>query len=85
MNDETTKCNPATAKKNNLIIEHVNAQSLTSNFDDLTHMVTHRDIDILCINETWLFSHTPDAHVQSRNGKLRQLAMIFVQMILNSI
>ena len=35
-----------------------------ANFDELKLMVTQRDIDILCISETWLLPLTPDAHVQ---------------------
>ena len=67
MNGDTAESDLTNSKKNNLIIEHINAQSLMSNFDEITHMIAQRDIDILCVSETWLLSHTPDIHVQIPN------------------
>ncbi len=43
-------------------IEHINAQSLQANFDEVKFIVTERNIDILCVSETWLLPHTPDAY-----------------------
>lgn len=42
---------------------HVNAQSLQSNFEEIKMCVTSRDIDVLCVSETWLQTHTPDVFV----------------------
>ena len=35
-------------------IEHVNAQSLLSNFNEIEILLSNRDVDILCISESWL-------------------------------
>ena len=51
----------------NLTMEHINAQSLQSNFDEIKLMTENRDIDILCVCETWLHSITPDAYVDIHN------------------
>ncbi len=48
-------------EKGKLIIEHINAQSLQSNFDEIKMWVHSRDIDVLCASETWLQTNTPDA------------------------
>ena len=53
--------------KDVLTIEHINAQSLLHNFDEIKLLVMERNIDILCIRETWLHSHTPDALVYITN------------------
>ncbi len=46
-----------------LIIEHINAQSIQSNFDEIKMCVYSRDIDVLCVSETWLQTNTLDVHV----------------------
>ncbi len=54
-------------KKGNLTIEHVNAQSLQSNFEEIKMCVNDRDIDVLCVSETWLHTNTPDELVNIPN------------------
>ena len=41
-------------KKDKIIIDHINAQSLLGNFEEIEHLVNSRNMDILCISETWL-------------------------------
>ena len=50
-----------------LIIEHINAQSLMSCFDEVNLMIKERNLDILCVSETWLLPHTPDRFVTIPN------------------
>lgn len=50
-------------KRNCLTIEHVNAQSLLSCFEEIKILIQARDIDILCISETWLSSNIPSQYV----------------------
>ena len=54
-------------KKELLFIECINAQSLLCHFDVIEMLLHDRDIDILCICETWLepsvdskFIHIPN-------------------------
>ena len=56
--------------KDSLNIEHINAQSLQGNFDEINILISERNIDILCISETWLSSHIPDAFVNIPNYTL---------------
>ncbi len=37
------------------------------NIDEMALVIKERNIDILCISETWLFPHTPDAFVNLPN------------------
>ncbi len=54
-------------EKGKLIIEHINAQSIQTNFDEIKMCVYSRDIDVLCVSETWLQKNTPDVHVSIPN------------------
>ncbi len=49
--------------------EHINAQSLQSDFDEVIFLVHEQNIDILCVRETWLLLHTPDEYVNIPNYK----------------
>lgn len=42
------------SQKDLIKIEHLNAQSLLSNFNDIELLINDRDVDILCISESWL-------------------------------
>lgn len=53
-----------------LTIEHINAQSLQSNYKEVRLLIQERDIDILCVSETWLQSHTSDDLIAIPNYKL---------------
>ena len=53
--------------KNSLTVEHINAQSLMSSLDEVMLLLYERDIDVLCISETWLHSNTPDMYVNIPN------------------
>ncbi len=53
-----------------LTIEHINAQSLQASFDEVKFLVSERNIDILCVSETWLLPHTPNAYVNIPNYKI---------------
>ncbi len=50
-----------------MTIEHVNAQSLLSNLEEIKMCVYDRDIDVLCVSETWLQTNTPDELVSIPN------------------
>ncbi len=53
--------------KGKLTIEHVNAQSIQSNLDEIKKCTYSRDIDVLCISEICLQTNTPDVHVNIPN------------------
>ena len=57
-------------KKDWLRIEHVNAQSLLSSLDEVKLLLTDRNIDVLCISETWLHANTPDGYVDIQGYKI---------------
>lgn len=57
-------------KKDWLIVEHVNAQSLLSSLDEVTLLLTDRHIDVLCVSETWLHANTPDGYVDIDGYKI---------------
>ena len=42
---------------------HINARSLLANIVEVKLLVSERNIDILCVSETWLLPHTPDSHI----------------------
>ncbi len=46
-----------------LTVEHINAQSLISRFDEVKLLLIDRSIDVLCVSETWLHANTPDGYV----------------------
>ncbi len=50
--------------------EHINAQSLQSHFVEVKLLVRERNIDVLCVSETWLLLHTPDEYVNIPNYKI---------------
>ena len=58
-----------TLKKDCLIIEHINSQSLQSHLDEIKILIADRNIDILCMSETWLLTETPNAYVNIPNFK----------------
>ena len=39
--------------KDLLNIQHINAQSLLSNFDNIEFLISNQNLDIMCISETW--------------------------------
>lgn len=41
---------------------HINARSLLANFVEVKLLITEKDIDVLCVSETWLLPHIPDSH-----------------------
>ncbi len=54
-------------EKGKLTKEHINAQSIQSNFDETEMCRYSRDIDVLCVSETWLQTNTPNVHVNIPN------------------
>lgn len=54
----------------NLKVEHVNARSLLSCFDEIKLLIVDRNIDILCITETWLVPNVPNRLVNIQGYKL---------------
>ena len=54
-------------KKELLYIECINAQSLLSHFDAIESLLYERDIDILCICETWLETSVDDKFIYIPN------------------
>lgn len=54
-------------RKGKLIIKHIDAQSIQSNFDEIKMCAYSRDIDALCISETSLQPGTRDVHVNIPN------------------
>ncbi len=46
-------------RNNFLKIEHLNAQSLQGNLEEIKQLMNERDVDILCVSETWLSPCTP--------------------------
>lgn len=53
--------------KNFLKIEHLNAQSLQGNLEEIKLLLNERDADVLCVRETWLFSCASDFYVNIQN------------------
>ncbi len=43
-----------------LTIEHLNAQSLLGNIDEIALLIKNRNSDILCVSETWLLPNLSD-------------------------
>jgi len=48
-------------------IDHINAQSLLGHFDDIGMLIIERDLDILCISETWLHQDMSNAFINIPN------------------
>jgi len=44
-------------------VEHINAQSLLSKTNDVELLIQEREIDVLCISETWLTNDLEDKYV----------------------
>lgn len=57
-------------KKDHVKIEHLNAQSLPCHLDEIKFLVEEREVDILCISETWLGSNMPDNFIAIPNFNL---------------
>ena len=53
--------------RNKLTIEHLNAQSLLSHIDEVEILMEERNVDILCISETWLDSCIQDSFINLYN------------------
>ncbi len=68
-----------------LTIEHINAQSLQANYDEVKFLVSERNINILCVSEPWLLPHTPDEYVNIHNYGRGAGACIYVNDSLNPI
>ena len=50
-----------------ITIEHINAQSLLSHKNEIEMLITSRNIDILCISETWLLPNLDDSFLHVQN------------------
>ncbi len=46
-----------------MTIDHINAQSILSNREEILLLVKERDMDVLCISETWLCNDIPHDHI----------------------
>ncbi len=42
-------------------------QSLISSLDEVKLLLIERNIDVLCVSETWLHTNTPDAYINIPN------------------
>ena len=54
-------------KFHHLVIEHINAQSVVGNLDEIRHLIKERSIDILTVSETWLTPVVPDRYINITN------------------
>ena len=50
-------------QKDLIKIDHLNAQSLIGNFDNIEFLLNDSDIDILCISETWLLPEMQNSFI----------------------
>ena len=57
-------------KRELLVIEYLNSQSLLCHFSVIESMLHERDIDILCVCETWLSSSVNDKFINIPNYKI---------------
>lgn len=53
-----------------MTVEHINAQSLLGNIDEIRLLITARNIDVLCVSESWLLPDIPDAYVNIPGYKI---------------
>ena len=53
-----------TNKKDFMTVEHINAQSLLEGMDEILLLTKYRNIDILCVSESWLLPDIPDVNIQ---------------------
>ena len=51
-------------KYDHLKVENRNGQSLLGNFDEIEAHILIKDIDIMCISESWLLSLTCDRFIE---------------------
>ena len=51
-------------KYDHLKVEHLNAQSLLGNFDEIEAHILSKDIDIMCISESWLLPLTCNRFIE---------------------
>lgn len=54
-------------KGDRLNIDHVNAQSLLANKDEIGILLTERKTDIFCVTETWLTADVPNDYITIPN------------------
>ncbi len=57
-------------KRDNVTMEHINAQSLLANKDEVELLLNERNVDILCVSETWLTPNVPSEYVSISNYHL---------------
>ena len=57
-------------KKDSLVIEHIHALSILLSIDEVDLLIEERNIDVLCITETWFLPHTPDNSINVSNFKV---------------
>ena len=63
--------NKETPKKSTYLrIEHINSQSVRSSLDEIEIMIKEREVDILCISETWLEPNVEDKFINIPNFKI---------------
>lgn len=48
-------------------IDHINAQSILANKDELKLLINERKADIFCVSESWLSPEVPNEHVSITN------------------
>ncbi len=53
-----------------MTIEHINAQSLLGNMDEIRLLINVRNIDVLCVSESWLLPDLPDTYVNIPGYKI---------------
>ena len=57
-------------KKVQLKIEHINSQSLQPNLDEIVLLLKKREVDILCISESWLLPIVQDRFINIPHFKI---------------
>ena len=67
----TSYVNQITIKTNKrsdqIVIKHINAQSLIPKLDEIKKLIENEDLDILCISETWLQPNILDDLISIKN------------------
>jgi len=63
----TQSARPKVTSCYSIKIEHINAQSLLGHFEEIEMMITERNIDILCISETWLHKEMSSNFINIQN------------------
>lgn len=58
---------PAVKTLSTIRIEHINAQSLLGHFEEIELLIKERNIDILCISETWLHQEISSSFISIPN------------------